>query len=392
MSSNTRRRNLLRASVRRPHPPPPAGKRLAMLKDGLEVAWKLAPVFLVFPGLVLWFYLSAIHWGSLFVESATSISGLIFLIVFGMMFFGVTVLSFVLPSAFMIWAEEIYSPDRKIPKEIIPLFAWTLGAWLVSSPLVMLTGTTRFAWLALVVPVIIAFIYASTRFDKLEFGLRTQRFRLIGIAKCLAIAAVATLAVASNILSILLSLMFASDWKGVSSAMQVVAIVLCLAVTALGTVPGFIYLLQRTRHTDKKVVWAPALVCVGMVAMMILVAWTFLPQMHDTFLRYANIYRKEAVTFHVLDEDLVASLGLAGLPVATQGKTSTVKAYVRYQFGGVHLLCRDSVDAAAAAPKPKPAQQDPSAETRSGRACVPASSDDLREVRKPAATEAGAQP
>jgi hypothetical protein len=165
---------------------------------------------------------------------------------------------------------------------------------------------------------------------------------------------------------------------------RLIAIVLCLVVTGLSLLPGFMYLNARTWNVG---VYRPlklGLLGVFFISYLVLAIAAFSLPVSATVLRLAGIYSNEIQTFAVLQPSLADASTTVGLTVRQVRNTTLVDAYVRYGFGGIRLLCRRPLDPLAVSEEAikdakRKKAQDPT--MIQGAGCVQASPGELRPLR-----------
>lgn len=353
---------------------------LGILKDALEVAWKIAPVALVPAGLLLWSYLQSVGWIGLFNESAMSGSGLIFLVLAGIIFVFSAIFLFVVPSLLIVCTAHYFDLDKEIPKEAAQLYLIMLLAWFGILFVAFLVESPLPPWVMFGIPVLIGMPYVWAKRDKLDIDGSGTVWTLWSYWKVPGLPAMATFAISGTAFPILLALKIGGQFKGLSNLEEVFVIAMCLLVTLIGTIPGLVYLNMRTSHTGNQRPLKMAFGAVFFVSYVILSAAAFLPPVRSNFLKGAGVYSDSLTSFQVVNKELEFALTAAGMKVTPVDESRTVEAYVRYRFGGVKLLCRDSFDPAAAVPEVESKAGKPTVtKIVAGMGCVPTTAGDVRE-------------
>ena len=98
-----------------------SGRSLKFLSDCYQSVCrsghKMGPVFMMGAGMMLWSYLREIGWTHLLLPTASSPSGLAFLAISALMFVGMAILAFLIPSIIFSPVFDPY-PNRLIPKRV----------------------------------------------------------------------------------------------------------------------------------------------------------------------------------------------------------------------------------------------------------------------------------
>lgn len=388
-------RNRIRSQTRRSPKRSPleiAKEFLDLWNSALDVAWKVAPVSLVPAGLLLWSHLQSIGWISLFGESATSSSGLIFLVLAAIIFGLVTLLGFVLPSMFIVWTAHFYDLNHPIPKPALHLYAYALLTWFGILLVDIIFQTSMPPWLLFAFPVVVGMVFVAYKRSELAISGVGTRWTLRDYWKVPALAVLAALAVSVTTFPILIALNIGSQFKELSLAEEWLVVAMCFLVSLIGTIPGFIYLKLRTVHSGNQRPLKVAFAGVFLVLYMLVSALAFVPNVRSNFLRGAGVYSNDQTSFQILNKDLSFALTRAGMSVTKDAEQKSVEAYVRYHFGGIKLLCRDPYEPLSTAhPPAKPAKTAGRNVTAIG--CVRTVPDDLREYSPiPLRPEAALQP
>ncbi len=129
---------------------------ISISKDSLEVLWKIAPVALIPPGLLVWSYLKSLKWTSLFYESVVTGGGLVFLALAALLLAFAIATSFVLPSIFLIATAQIYDSKQKITQRTVAQYKWAALGWLATAVGLMYVES-EFILLLFLPPLVLSF-------------------------------------------------------------------------------------------------------------------------------------------------------------------------------------------------------------------------------------------
>lgn len=353
---------------------------VSMLKDTLDVSWKIAPVAFLPAALFLWSYLRSIHWILLFQSSAMAGAGLIYLFFVAVLLAIATILQFILPSVVLIVTLSPYRFDRTLPKAVPRLYLWAMGGWFLGLALIIGFDTDR-VWLICAPAFLFAWIFALVRRADLSLCAKSGAWRHASIlyAFLFAGATVGTMCVTSVPLLFVLHIIARYLDGGLSE--KLVGGCVCFATTFISLMPGYMYMNARTWNVG---VYQPAkfaLLGAFFLSYVVLAGAAMLLPISTTVLRLGGIYSNELQTFEVLQPTLASAANAAGVSVNNDGKMTLVTGYVRYDFGGTLLLCKNpldptmiSIDAIKSARHRK--ELDPGIVAGSG--CVQASSTELR--------------
>lgn len=358
-------------------------EHIAIIKDTLDVIWKLSPAFFIPVGIMLRNYLDSSGWLSLFYDSATS--GLIFLAVASILFSGTLILSYTIPSIVIIFMDSLSGFGHIVPKEVIPLHGVAALSWLLMLALVFMLGPSVPHWTAICEPILITFLYGVRNLNKFPLTSQMKYPEMATYGKLFLLASAATLAMCGTSFGLLISINVGTMFNDISDDKAALILALCVAISMTGTVPGFVYLYKRTH--DKEIFqplkfFSIAALCVAIILAGLMAA---IPQAQLVFLRGAGIYSDFQVTYQILKPDnLAGALTAAGIDVKKDTSMSTFTACVRYNFAGTKLLCRDrfnpdGVTSAAINEARQRNMADP--RITNGMHCVPAIASELRELR-----------
>lgn len=220
---------------------------VSMVKDTLDVAWKLAPLAFLPAALFLWIYLRSIHWTGLFQYSAMSGSGLIFLFAAATLFAFAATLQFVAPSLMLIGTLSQYRHDSTIPKAVPQLYRWAMCGWLLGLGIVIGFDFGQ-AWVVCALAFLGAFIFALVRRDALGLQAKPGTRRLTPVFYAFCFAAFAMLTMCATAAPLLITLHVTAPYVDGGWFEKVIGFAVCLGTTVVSLLPGYMYLNARTWH------------------------------------------------------------------------------------------------------------------------------------------------
>lgn len=371
---------------------------LAIAKDSLDVALKVAPLVLVLPAMTLWGYLHKIGWSEIFIDSVGSVPGLVTLLACSCLLFVLLILQFFLPSIFMGLSVEVFrrAPgDRKqVAKVAERLHLLSAGVWVLIFAAVVIWVKEPDIWWVLGTTGAAAAVAAI-------YSWRHRRMLIADAARAIwhetagDIVRISALPAFSGFASAfpLLTLIWTFGSLRLTPGESNVAFLACCLVSPVGLFPGVAYMHSQLRdRTLGQTVLAASGVAVALGCAIVGSALYFGP-VTSAVLALAGVYDSRPHVYQVLRPELSFAMRAAHLPVnevrGTGGPgrqpVSFVGAYLRYNFGGVKLLCLErynpdlvtqiDVDAAS-----KVGKRDP--RLSAGDWCLPVKSDDLKPVRR----------
>jgi hypothetical protein len=148
--------------------------------------------------------------------------------------------------------------------------------------------------------------------------------------------------------------------------------------------PGFMYLKARTWRPGFYQPLKLALLGGFLLSYIVMSSAAIFVPVSSTVMRLAGIYGNEPQSFQILQPSLMAALGAADVPIHKGEQTNIVTAHVRYDFGGIRLLCRQPFNAALVsgdAIKLARKNKAPDPTVLAGSGCVQATSSELRPLR-----------
>ncbi|BEV14267.1 hypothetical protein HBDW_10550 [Herbaspirillum sp. DW155] len=366
---------------------------LAIAKDTLDVAWKLAPIALLPPGLLIWVYLRSIHWEGLFLDSAMTVAGLAFLFLAALLLAFAILLQFAIPSLALIGIVSLHDAKKVISQEIASSFRWSMLGWIVAFFVSMFydKGLAITLLIALSVPMSVFFIRILLKHKELKKDpkkIGPHMTNLVWMAG-------AMLPMLATSFPLLIGFEVARKIPDIERWESLGIVVICIIIISL--LPGFVYLNLRTITTDRKSATKGAVIAGFGMSYVILMAAAFFAPVSSKVLGFSGIYSNELWTFQVREPSLSSALKTAGFTLQTSSEKDVsldpqrpseltfVEAYVRYGFGGIKLLCTKPFDpATATAELVKEARKanKPDPGMLGGQGCTSATNAEVREVKK----------
>ncbi|QGA38200.1 hypothetical protein GAS19_11630 [Burkholderia glumae] len=333
---------------------------IAVLKDTLDVMWKLAPIGLLMPAMLIWSYLKKIGWQQLFPQAVVSVSGLVVMIVSSCLLTFLLAIQFALPSMMSVTAFSLYDEQSKIVRAagagslrhpIALLFIGAPLSWLLVFGTLLTVFDMPVGWCFFLSVVgmfgfefLIVRLYRPVFLDARKVG---RMDRIIHFMQMITYPSFSAAFIIPS-LAFCLGVFSAENF---SNWMAFGVFVACVFYCVMGVVPGVVYLVERM--SGKKPIYifkATAIVGAAVFYLIAVVALEFGPFTY-LILRSIGAIDDKRYVYQVLKSDLVTGLQGAGFKVYRVGpslynKDSTyfVDGYVRFNFSNVLLLCRDSLN------------------------------------------------
>jgi hypothetical protein len=356
---------------------------IAMVKDTLDVAWKVAPFSFLPAALLVWIYLRSIHWTSLFQDSAMSGSGLIFLFIAATLMAVAILLQFIAPSLLLISTMWNYRQERILPKAVPRLFLCATTGWLAGFIIVLELDTSQ-VWIMFVIAFLTAFVFGIYNRRSLDIPQKNgAKFPTYAVhAGVLALAAV--LALTATTIPLLITLRIAERYSDGGWLDKLLVFAVFIGTMAVSLLPAIMYLNARTWRSGFYQPLKLASLGAFLLSYIVVSGAAFFLPVSPTVMRLAGIYSNERQSFQILQPSLTAALDAAGVSIQKREQINIATGYVRYGFGGIRLLCRQpfdpslvSVDAIKLARRNKA----PDPTILAGSGCVQAMSSELRPLR-----------
>lgn len=350
---------------------------ISIWKDTLDVAWKIAPIFLIPPGLFIWTYLKSINWTSIFYESAITGSGLIFLSLAALIMAFSIALMFAIPPLILISTTQIYESNKNIPLKILSQYRGAWLGWIIGSvPLIFFHFGPP--WLIFAPPIFLSVTNGLLKYFRAKTNLLTFKEKIINIRQILLTSILASFSMSTQIFPMWICLTIFSQVKNLDDFHEYLFITASIVLSSVGIIPGLIYLNLRTKHTDAvKTIKLPLVVALIIVCSA-LCTMAIMAPISSIVLRTTGIYDHEKKTFQILKPNVDNVLSIAGLKVDKNNEISTATAYVRFHFVGLRLLCNKDFT---------PEEYLLLSEKKGNRVkeggdhCVPIKNDEIREFR-----------
>lgn len=331
---------------------------LGVLKDTLDVLWKLAPIGLVMPAMLIWAYLRKIGWQQLFPEAVVSVPGLVVMIVASCLLTLLLAIQFSIPSIISVSAVGAYEEQNKIAK--------AAGSGSVRRPLAFLFFGAPLAWLLVfgalslvwdlpagwcfslgmagmaIFEVLIVWWKWAVLSDPGKSGWLSNLGQFFRVTFAPTISAISVL----PFLVICLGVFSGEDMSG-WAAFGVFAG--CVFYSVIGVLPGMVYLLEKLSDKKPFDIFKTTIFIGALVFYSVWMVALTLGPVTSTILRSIGAIDDTRYVYQVLKSDLVTGLQGAGFKVYVAGpsvyskdqSTYFVDSYVRFNFANVLLLCRD---------------------------------------------------
>ncbi|WP_143136921.1 hypothetical protein [Burkholderia ubonensis] len=359
-------------------------KILDFAKDATDLAAKSSILLLIIPGLSLWVYLDRIGWYSLFLDSVSSTSGLLALLIGTLLLVSVLLFILCVPSIFLLFFMSLNNDLRVLSKSSPFVILLTVLFWMA----LVFAGSILFKSLSIPLILLATFAFCAAaaligwRIDGTSNG--QGKWKTTG--KSVALSAIVTVATISSSAAFLAIESFAGDMS--TDAKAYPALVVLLPLTLAGFLPGLMAISSVARNKPMTTAIKYVAIGVGLV-LYALVMWSltsFSTGIATRTLEKTGVYSVAPQDFELLKPDARASLEHVGISVTSSG-LPIVHAYVRYAFGDIRLLCADKfVPGITDSPDDKfssDATENKKARDKAreaGRNCVMLKRDDIRPI------------
>jgi len=310
----------------------------SLIKDLIDVFWKIATAALLFSAGLLFTYLRRIGWIDLFVESVGSLAGLTYLLFAAIALAAGALFAFGLPSLVMIGLNFGSSADQTLRRMSIPIYLGALAGWAGSVVALLVWNAGLIA--------LVAFPAATSTATAIYCARRLSRVTpRLPISWTLLFKRVveASFVMSLNLLSILLFSKWIKTSSSLSTSELLVLIGLLILFSFLAIVPGASYLSSRAKYSGHvrplKAALVSGLFFVGAMSYYLL----YLVPVGLGMLEFAGVFSNERSEFQVVEPKLIPALQRTGFAVVTEGGLARVSGFARYSFGGVRLLCASSL-------------------------------------------------
>lgn len=348
---------------------------LSLMKDALEILWKVAPLMLFYPGVMLLLFLKQCDWPELFTESALSVPGLSYIFSVGLAFLGVMVLSLILPSVLTVGINFSSVKMPLLRETVMPMYVGAYLGWCLALLTSVVLDLPYYYLLA--GPPLGASIFAVRLVLKSGRGANAKMPSIWTYIGRILEASVAVVLSSFGILA-LINLMPPSE--GTNLARDLIYVVVWMFISGLGLAPGLNYLLARSKREGHIEPLKSAMLGVFFVTFVMLYGLAGFVPVSTKLLEEAGIFSDQKAYFQITGEQISPALKGAGFQVNALGDSEFVSGYARYSLGGVRLLCMDPLEQRRdpfANPAPNDAQRH-SARLIAGSHCLRTSLTDLR--------------
>ncbi|WP_124493000.1 hypothetical protein [Burkholderia contaminans] len=331
---------------------------IAVVKDTLDVLWKLAPIGLIMPAILIWSYLKKIGWQQLFQESVVSVPGLIVMIVSACLLTFVLAVQFCVPSIISVGAAGFYDEQSKVAKAsgvlsirnpIACLFVFSPVVWLGTAGALALIADLSGGWTFLVSIGVMVLFEAAVIYrwrNSLSDPSKSGFVSVLGHWLKLMVAP--TCAALPVSLSLFICLGVFSSGK-MSNWAAFGVFFACIIYSVIGVLPGMVYLFEKISDKKPFDIFKTTTVAGVMVFYVLWIVALTLGPVTSTILRSIGAIDESRYVFQVLKPDLVTGMQGAGFtvhmvaqsPYSKDVPAYFVDSYVRFNFASVLLLCRD---------------------------------------------------
>ena len=373
---------------------------LGVLKDTLDVLWKLAPIGLVMPAMLIWAYLKKIGWLQLFPEAVVSVPGLVVMIVASCLLTLLLAIQFGIPSIISVSAVGAYEEQNKIAKAakngnvrkpIALLFLGSPLAWLLVFGVLSLVWDLSGGWcFSLGMAGMAIFELSVVWWNWKVFSNSGKSGWISKLVQFIKVTFAPTIAAISVLPSLVVCLgIFTGEDLSGWRAFGVFAG--CVFYSVIGVLPGMVYLLEKLSDKKPFDIFKTTIFIGALVFYSVWMVALTLGPVTSTVLRSIGAIDETRYVYQVLKPDLVTGLQGAGFKVYTAGpsvyskeQSYFVDSYVRFNFANVLLLCRDPLafsKADGASMSTSDAQKRLLIWRAGGYFCVKAHTDDVRLLR-----------
>ena len=306
-------------------------------KDSLDIMWRIAPLTLLPAGLVLWSYLHEIGWPDLFRDSALSVSSLLSLVLAALILALTFLAIFLAPSVMMVATIQELHRNGLIQRDVIRLYAGGVIGWTIG--MLFIWQSAALWWTLFIIPctlvTALGLVKERRRWRGTDFANKLKRFMQV-----LVLAGCATFTVAFTAFPLPFVMRFVLNHpEQYNPTAQYVLFAVSVIVTVIGLMPGYVYLATLTSTFVPARPAKATLAAAAFISFIMLFAILLFAPVSSFLLTSTAVYSNDKATFQVLNSDLFKLIQAAGLEVDTKQSLSIVHAYVRYNFGGVELLC-----------------------------------------------------
>ncbi|WP_175730998.1 hypothetical protein [Burkholderia ambifaria] len=328
---------------------------IPVVKDTLDVLWKLAPIGLIFPAILIWSYLKKIGWQQLFPEAVISLPGLVVMIVASCLLMVLLAIQFSIPSIISVFAVGVYEEQskivevEKIRKPLAILFIVVPAVWLMSYGVLQgyssFSDGVSFALSVAVMVVLEVYVICSNWVAFSNPGNSGVFGVFVQFVKMALVPTVAGLSVLIS-LAFCLSLFSSSDLSGWAGFFVYLG---CAFYSVIGVIPGAAFLIERIYEKKPFDIFKTTIFMGALVFYVIWMGAVTLAPITSTILRSIGAIDERRYVYQIIKSDLTMALQGAGFKVHmvsnsaySKGQsTYFVDAYVRFNFANVMLLCRD---------------------------------------------------
>lgn len=311
--------------------------RLSLVKDSVDVILKLFILSLFLSAMLLWGYLHSIDARGLFLDAISSKEGLAAVLFVAVLMLVVFFLQMLMPSLVVIGASTMANGKlNEAMKHPALYFICVFFIWLTLLVTMSMCFDGRWVIFAILGGTLAAATLMFWLLQRKE-GQRWSMFSL-GVPAAATFAAMVT-ALPMSMFNIVLA-------TNARTFDTVFAFGLTVVVSFCGYWPSLFYL--NARSWEKRARQAPrhGLLGAALSIIALVMYLGFIPRGFSTLvMEILGVRSNEAHTFELTRPELAEAALLTGIPVKRgEANVVSIKAYPRFVFGDVRLLCRDSYD------------------------------------------------
>ncbi|APC67308.1 MULTISPECIES: hypothetical protein [Ralstonia solanacearum species complex] len=311
--------------------------RVSLAKDSIDVILKLFILSLFVSAMLLWTYLLSINAKGLFLDAISSKEGLAAVLFVAVLMLVAFFLQMWMPSLVVVAASTMANGKLDEATDYpARYFIYVFAIWLAL--LVAMTMSFEGGW------VIFAVIGGTLAAAALLFRLRQRKkgpgwklfsFGMPAAATFAAMVTALPMSMFGNVLG-----------PNARTIDAIIAFVFTILVSFCGYWPSLFYLNARrwAKKAHQPILYG--LLGAAMSVIVLVMYLAIIPRGFSTLvMEIMGVRSDQASTFELTRPELADAAQLAGIPVKRgDGNAVSIKAYSRFVFGDVRLLCRDPYD------------------------------------------------
>ena len=352
--------------------------RVSLVKDSMDVILKSFILSLFVSATLLWTYLHSINAKGLFLDAISSKEGLAAVLFVAVLMLVAYFFQMWMPSLVVVAASSMANGKLdEATERPASYFLYVFAIWL--SLLVAMSMSFEGGWV--IFAVLGGTYVTATVLFLVRQRNKEQRWNMfaLGMPAAATFAAMVTALPMSMFGNVLGPNAHTSD--------KAIEFFFTIAVSFCGYLPSLFYL-KAQRWAKKPHQPALYLLLGAAVSIIVLVMYlAIIPRGFSTLvMEVMGVRSNQASTFELTRPELADAAQLAGIPVKRGESTAvTIKAYPRFVFGDVRMLCRDSYDPSVIGDHAKGFSSDDTEKKqvaeirkRASEACVVYRKDDIR--------------